>query len=87
MQADSIGHGQMLMLIAKGSEWLRQLQSQLKDVAAFVKDFAKNSILIVYVEERASSKKKFEMCNNSAQYHLIGVIGTYPYRRLFVVLQ
>ena len=39
------------MFIAKGSDWLRQLQSQLMEVSTFINDFDDNATLIIYFEE------------------------------------
>ena len=44
------------MINAKGSGWLRRLQSQPMNVSAFIEDFAKNAISIIYCVETAASK-------------------------------
>ena len=40
-------HNRMWTIIAKGSGWLRQLQSQLMEVLAVIEDFADNAISII----------------------------------------
>ena len=41
----------MLMINTEGSDWLRQLQSQIKSVSAFIEELAENAISIIYFEK------------------------------------
>ena len=61
----------MLIRISKGSDWLRQLQSQLMDMSAFIEDFAENAISIIYFYETAASKKSIEIYNDAMWYYLL----------------
>ena len=65
-----------LIIFAKIADWLRQLQSHIMEVCAFIEDLAEQVISIINFKETDASKKWVEVYNDTLWILLLGTCST-----------